>query len=264
MRDLLGISFDQQGGVHGNVAPKEFQKIYTRVIRDIVSDVINTRKLNDAAGIKRYIRDLQSVAPDKSKFGSFTSENFLNRSSTASAPIKLQASAPPKKVRSARSTALIPRSFKCNLNMPRIQQVLHELQRLKVEDYENAVGVLLRIFIELSMSHYLDRTGRMEILIQQIGKKQAKPKDWTPSLRQMLNDILTNDPTIKIPRQALKALNKAVSDDDYPLSLDGMDQFVHNPYVAPSEKQLRQFWSAFEILVSHFMEEPTSSQTATP
>jgi hypothetical protein len=264
LREVLGISFDQLGGVQGHVAAKEFQRVYTRVIKDIVADVINTRKLNDAAGIKSYIRALQQVAPDKTKPGSFTSENFLNKQPGASASAAPQAPPAPKRAREPRSTALIARSFKCHLDMPRIEQVLYELQHLKVQDYENAVGVLLRIFVELSISHYLDSTGRMEVLVNQIGKKQAKPKDWTPSLRQMLNDILTNDSTIKIPRQALKALNKAVSDDDYPLSLDGMDQFVHNPYVSPSEKQLRQFWSAFEKLVSHFMEVHTDPHLAKP
>lgn len=264
LRDLLGISFDQQGGVQGHVAAKEFQKTYTRVIKDIVANVINTRELNDATGIKRYIKALQPVAPDKTKIGSFTSGNFLTKHPNTSARTAPPVQVSPKKIRSAHSTALIPRSFKCHLNMPRIEQVLYELQHLKVREYENAVGVLMRIFVELSMSHYLDSTGRMEILVNQIGKKQAKPKDWTPSLRQMLNDILTNDTTITIPRQALKALNKAVSDDDYPLSLDGMDQFVHNPYVAPSERQLRQFWSSFEKLVSHFMEVHPNPQAIKP
>jgi hypothetical protein len=264
LRELLGISFDQVGGIQGHIAAKEFQKVYTRVIKDIAADTINTRKLNDAKGIKSYIKTLQPVLPDRSKAGSFTSESFLSAQPSVSASVSVQTPNASKKARTPHSTALIPRSFKCHIGMPRIEQILYELQHLKVQEYENAVAVLLRIFVELSMSHYLDSTGLMEDLINQIDKKKTKPRDWTPSLRQMLNYILTKDPAVKIPRQALKALSKAVSDDDYPLSLDGMDQFVHNPYIAPSEKQLRQFWSAFEVLVTHFMQVHPDPNLAKP
>jgi hypothetical protein len=253
MREMLGISFDHAGGIVGHVAPKEFEKAYLKIVKDIAVRAVDTRALNDAKGIKKYLKSLASVAPDKSKAGTFTSANF--RTSGGLNKGKEAATQAPTPRRSNRKlAALIPRSFKCNLNMPRIAEVLDELQRLRVRDFENAAAVLLRIFVELSMSHYMESTGRMEILIARLDKNGTKPKDWTPSLRQMLNDLLTKDTTIKIPRQAFKALSKAVSDDDYPLSLDGMDQFVHNPYVAPSEKQLRQFWSAFEHLIAHFME----------
>lgn len=253
IRDLLGISFDGEGGVLGHVSPKEFEKAYTRIIRDIVTEKINTRKLNKAADAKRYLKSLASVAPNKGKVGSFTSTNFLVKGSAASTTTSV-APAPARKTKARRSTALIPRSFKSYLDMPRINEVLRELQHLKVSDYENAVGVLLRIFLELSISHYLESTGRMKALVLQIEKKGKRANDWTPTLRQMLRYVLDGDLTIDIPRQARKALNKAVSDNDYPLSLDGMDQFVHNPYVAPSEKQLRQLWSSLEKLVSHFMD----------
>jgi hypothetical protein len=78
----------------------------------------------------------------------------------------------------------------------------------------------------------------------------------------MLNEILSNDPVAGlIPRQARKALNKAISDDDHPLSLDGMDQFAHNPYDAPNTKQLFQMWSQFEDLIGLMMVEPTPPST---
>jgi hypothetical protein len=35
----------------------------------------------------------------------------------------------------------------------------------------------------------------------------------------------------------------------------GMDQFAHNPYMAPTDRQLRQFWNAFEKLVLYLMDE---------
>jgi hypothetical protein len=34
-----------------------------------------------------------------------------------------------------------------------------------------------------------------------------------------------------------------------------MDQFVHNPYDAPTERRLRQFWNSFEKLVLFLMQD---------
>jgi hypothetical protein len=146
--------------------------------------------------------------------------------------------------------------------MPRIAEILQELKDLKLDGFENAVGALLRTFVELSISHYLDSTGKIKPLIARLDKKDTKPATWTPSFRQMLNDLLVNDTDIDIPRQARKALEKAVGDDHYPLSLDSLDQFFHNPYVAPTERQLRQFWSAFEPLTEFLMVEHESKPTA--
>ena len=77
----------------------------------------------------------------------------------------------------------------------------------------------------------------------------------------MLGDLLQSDKTLiaAIPKQALKALNRAVSDDEHPLSLDGMDQYVHNPYVAPTERRLRQFWNSFEKLVLFLMQDHSTA-----
>ena len=99
----------------------------------------------------------------------------------------------------------------------------------------------------------------MKTLTGRLNKDGKKPNTWTPTFRQMLGDMLQNDQAViaAIPKQALKALNKAVSDDAYPLSLDGMDQFVHNPYVAPTERQLRQFWNSFQHLMAFLMEDHT-------
>jgi hypothetical protein len=40
------------------------------------------------------------------------------------------------------------------------------------------------------------------------------------------------------------------------LSLEHIDQFVHNRYIAPNERELRIMWSAIEPLLEQFMEEP--------
>lgn len=251
LREFLGIEFDDQGGIVGRYHPEDFKRSYKRIVEDIVKGRVDTRKLNNTAGVRRYLKRLADVAPQRT--GSFTSDSLLGKPGP-NAPKRV---APRKKGRN-KPTRLIPRTFKCYLDSPRIRDVLEEIQRLDVTEYENAVGILLRIFIELTISHYMDAAGTTGALIARLDPKGKKDKTWSPTLRQMLHEVLAKDPIAdSIPRMARKALNKAVSDDDHPLSLDGMDQFAHNPYVAPDRKQLFQMWNQFAQLMELMMDEPT-------
>src|SRR5437899_8875556 len=77
-----------------------------------------------------------------------------------------------------------------------------------------------------------------------------------PTLRQMMSLVL-QDKDVKLKPQTRKALNRMVSNNESLLSLEHIDQFVHNRYSAPSERELRIMWSAMEPLLEQFMEEPT-------
>ena len=253
MRKFMGISFDPTGGVIGSVHPDDFKKVYKKIVNDIVSGEIDTRKLNNAKAVHKYIAKLGPLKPERT--GNFNSATLLGNPGEAGTktPPSLKAKGSTRRA----SPYLVPRALKCELPMPRISDVLWELQRLKVEGFENGVSVLLRIFIEMSISHYMESTGSMKQLVARLDKDGKKPPTWTQSFRQMLGYLLQNDKALiaAVPKQAVKALNKAVSDDEHPLSLDSMDQFVHNPYEAPTERRLRQFWNSFEKLVLFLMED---------
>ena len=93
-------------------------------------------------------------------------------------------------------------------------------------------------------------------------KRKGKGPDWYPTLRQMLKAVLA-DKDITLHPLARKGLNKMVSNDDHPLSLDQMDQFVHNRYVAPTERDLRKLWHLLEDLMKQMLDEPAVSPKGT-
>jgi hypothetical protein len=251
----LGISFEE-GKVVGSVHPDDFRKAYKRIIEDIASGEIDTRELNSRNKIETYLDKLRPLTPKRQ--GSFTSDTLLGQEEL-SATTRAGSSLPQQRI-SRTPSCLIPRTFKCFLRAPRIQAILDELHRLKVANFENAVAVVIRIFIELAIYNYLESSGQLKQLIARIDKGGKKGNTWSPTLRQMLRYLLDHDAAIELPPQMRKALNKAVSDDDHPLSLDGMDQFVHNAYVAPTEKQLRMLWNVFERLMAYLMIEHSSDR----
>jgi hypothetical protein len=252
--DFLGVEFDDRGNLRGKIDEQEFRKGYGRMVTDIASGEEDTRSLNKSDDIKKYLRKFGSDAPNKKRKGQFTSDSLLGR---AAAPTEHEASTEPAARGGTRrgSVTLIPSGIKCRLESPRINDVFRELRKLKVRDFPNSAGVLLRIFAEMVLYNYLEKTRKIDPLLEKARTKDNKGKDWSPSFRQMLN-LLLSDNDITIPPLARKGLNKMASDDDHPLSLDKLDQFVHNHYVAPTEQELRKLWALLQPLLVPLLQEP--------
>lgn len=253
-RKFLGIKFDEDGNAVGEYDPEEFKKAYGRIVADIAEEKINTRALNTNDDIDKYLGKLGKDKPDKPKKATWTSTQLLSgKTKAASAALKVAKKPKPTEPSERTEACLIPRSFRCRINHPRIKEIYTELRRLKLIEYPNACAVLGRIFVELLIGHYLEKTGKDKPLLDK-AKKEGRKEDWSPTLRQMMRAIL-NDTTITITPQARRAVDKMTNDDTSLISLEQIDQFVHNRYIAPNERVLRQFWTAVEPLLEMCMTE---------
>jgi hypothetical protein len=252
---VLGLGFDSDGNAVGHLDGEEFKKAYTQIVTDIATGKINTRELNNSADIKKYLNGLGDAKPNPKKKGTWTSVEMLS-GKTAAAKTAIKAASKPKAPATPKDDAfLIPKGFKCRLTQPRIKEIFGELRRMKRHDFPNGCAVLTRIFLELVIGHYLDKTGKIQPLLDR-AKKDKKPSDWYPSLTQMLAALL-QDPDFKLKPLPKKALNKMVSDDDSLLSIEHVNQFVHNRYVAPTDRDLKMLWAKLEPLLEPMMDEPT-------
>lgn len=251
--DLLGVSFDEWGNVSGRFHVDEFKRAYARMISDIVLGKVDTRELNTSHDIDQYLNGLGPDKPDSSREGSFDSSSLLHDERARPRGSASTKTTGPATTRPSHS--LIPPDLKCRLRNPRINEVFKELRKLKVAEYPNACAVLLRVLLDLALGYYLDKTGKIEPLLKAADKRN-KPKDWFPELRKLLAAIL-QDPDIKLPRQVRKRLSAMLSERERGQSLlDSMDQFVHNSYVWPTDRELRSVWAVLEDLFKQLLIEP--------
>jgi hypothetical protein len=260
VRELLGISFDSNQQMVGSVHPDEFKKAIARILSDMSDGKkLTSRVINSATDAENYAKSLGDDLPDRKKKGSFTAADFEPKAS-ASQPKAQQA--PPKKPTSGQrqSPSVIPFGVKCQVKSTRINDVFDELRRLRLDKHPNASAVLFRILLELCIGHYLHQTKQIEPLLAK-AKKDKKPTDWYPPLRHMLDAIL-KDTSITIHPLARKRLNKFVSDDKSPLSVDGLDSYVHSKFSPPSAKDLRSYWETFEEMFAVILVEPLPSGKA--
>jgi hypothetical protein len=125
---------------------------------------------------------------------------------------------------------LIPRDCVLQIHDARIHQIETELRRLKLEDYPNAVSVLFRVFLELSVDAYIGRVPLATPDKAALGTK----------LEAVTSDLVTHK---KLTGQQAKPVRAAAQKNRFLApSVTTMHQWVHNQYMFPGPSDLRADW----------------------
>lgn len=265
-RELLGIEFDAFGKLKGKFDKSEFTKALARFLNDAVREDMDTRTLNTADDVAAYVAEVLGVtvgAPPITR----TPDTFTDDDLTPPAPTPAKPTNPkvqPRKTTKPKpvSPFLIPRGMQCSVANHRIQEVFGELRKLRIDEYPNAVGILLRVLLDLSVSHYMDKSGEIQRLLAK-AIASGKAKDWYPTLSQMLADISQNS-SVPLSPLARKKLNKMVSDQHSLINVNLLDGFAHNRFELPTARDLRGLWDTFEGILQVTLKEPPPAPPPAP
>lgn len=251
---FMGLAFDEYGQFTARVNKGEFEKAYARIVSDIAHNKIDSRIINTDQQIKKYLNSLGDDSPNLSKRGSFSSKSFFGDEPEIDENLEADEQ---KASRPRRRKGLIPIGVKCHLSSPRINNLYKELRRLNVADYPNACGVTFRVFFELLVANYLDKTGKIKPLLA-IHKVKGKSDDWYPTFRQTLTALLDDSNSgLELNPQARKFFRQMATDRHHLMTIDRLDQFVHNRFGSPTEAQLRELWDACEDFIIQLLVEPS-------
>jgi len=140
---------------------------------------------------------------------------------------------------------LIPRSCRIPIKQKRINDLFKELKQLDLNDFSNAGAVMLRVFIELSVDHFVEfKLGWDE---RKTGN--SKLKDKLDTVAQYLENegVMT--------RNELASTRKAATGDGMlAASVKSMNQYVHNRYYSPIASELIVIWDDFQIFIQKVWE----------
>lgn len=249
-QESLKIEPDADHGFRGTTTKKEFMRALAHLVTDIALKKETSRSLNKSDDIRNYFkkRNPQSVA--QKKRGKFVPEDIIAGKPTP--PPDPQETRPGRQKQISKT--VIPKNFKVVFGNERLVEIRRELTQLKRENFPNAGAVLLRVFLELSIKDYLERTGQMEKLVKRLESKDDLPPTGEPNMRQMTKEIVKAAKKRLGKRDATKVEKALRYDPAAPFSINDLHAFVHNAEF-PTHRDILQFWNRTEPLFRMMLEE---------
>lgn len=246
VRKVLGIDV-VKGEVISLYPREEVARSLSRMVEDLASGALSVKDIYHA--------------PDRTKYAkSFPKGAVPRKTKKLKAPVNLdtlgagKASAktlPAKSTRRRRQadkvrTSLIPRDCQLDVDPPRINAIYSELLQLTLDTYPNAGSVLFRVFVEVSVDHYLEMNELM-----------SDDERANQSLAKRIKTVAKNlHKEGKINTQLHAAIQK-IADSKQVLAASTVtwNQYVHNKYVFPKSSELRAAWDE----IQPFMEQVWAS-----
>ncbi len=127
---------------------------------------------------------------------------------------------------------LIPSPHKLTITHARILKIFNELKALAVDDYPNAVSVLFRVFIELSINCFITYKSLVDSKL-----------NVDSSLAYKINAVAAYFETNKImTKHELRAIRQMTAGENQTQSVRTFHSYVHNKDVTPSSTDLKSAW----------------------
>lgn len=248
VRERLGIDWSRSGGVVSEYTSTETARVLGGVVKRFLNGTLVVGDIYTAKDRRAFADDLtRAETPAKAH--------------RLSEPMRLAdlPRTPPKKPKSSKGgttkpsakkpkgtgrgneprTTLIPRSCQLDIPIPRINTISLELQDLSIEKTPNACGVLFRVFVELSVDHYLSANNvktEDEINATKFGQKI-----------RLVGEHLKSGSHIT---EALRKVVDTIANGRGPLcSSFTMHQYVHNANIIVNPRELRDAWDEIQPLM---------------
>jgi hypothetical protein len=242
VRARLGIEV-KEGRVYSQFPFEEIAKPLAHVFSDLKSGRISVPELYKATDRTAYVNNLPaSCLPNLSKkLAVAVPIDQLQPTPTGKkASGAAKKSRKPAKKQPAQRTSVIPRTSLLNVTDPRCNTVFTELLNLSADQYPNASSVLLRVFIELSVDHYITTNNLMS-------DQTRRNTPLAKRLKAASQDLQKNG---KIDSQLDTAMQKvADSPFVFAASTVSFNQYVHNKYVFPKPSEIRIAWDEMQPFI---------------
>jgi hypothetical protein len=246
VRVQIGVEIKSQK-LLSELPPEEVMKPLRRMVMDLASGAVNVTALKKRDQMIDYAASLGDDLPDLSKkSGTATAVEALGDSDFAPPPPPPPqpgpAPAPPKpgRTRTYQRKALIPRDCSLSVSNHKIAEIEKELRALVMEKNPHAISVLFRVFLELSVDHYMDKKGLPSTTPTPNGDKDKK-------LREKVKAVVDHLDKAGVPKKHLDGISKGIDDKNSPLYVDTLHNYVHNRFFSPQERDLKVSWDNSQL-----------------
>jgi hypothetical protein len=141
-------------------------------------------------------------------------------------------------------THIVPKNCQLNVTNAKIAGIYDELKKLFLSSHVHAIGVLLRVFLEMSVDDYLVKKAASSLSVMKNGHEHFKKLD--AKVKEVIAHMVANGATEK----DFKGVLAGMADDDHPFSIDTLHAYIHNRFFTPTEGNLVTGWDNAQ----HFFE----------
>lgn len=235
VREKLGLDLVQRRLV-ALFPASELVKGLTRIVEDLKTGKVTVPDLYRADDRRSYIDKLPSSLRPKAstRLKSPVFLDDLSAGTRTPRPVARRTLKAPR--RPPPRTTVIPSDAQLNVTHPRINKIYYELTSLSAEQYPNACGVLLRVFLELSVDHYLVAWNMTAASGDVLAKR----------IRVVAADLEKRNLISKKVRQAAETV---ASSKTLGPGLASLHQYVHNEHVYPGTIDLFAAWDTVQPMV---------------
>ncbi len=235
VRRELGLDV-KNGKLVTKLPADEVAKPLRKIVLDLATKATRVNRLMKTDDMLSYLRkDLgKDHMPDLSKAR-------LTERSLDEIPVteftKIKSRGPRRKPDPSDRKVVVPNTCKLNVTQNRTAEIYKELRTLRLDDARNAIAVLLRVFLELSVDYLLTKHGVPLKVTPAPGGRQI----WK-SLDVKLADAVGILVKIGVPATDFNAITRAVVIRTSPIHIDLLHRYVHDQFQTPVSKELAAAW----------------------
>lgn len=131
---------------------------------------------------------------------------------------------------------VVPKTSPIHVKDNRIAEIYKELRTLKLDDAPNAIAVLLRVFLELSVDHFLETHGGTLTFTAPGGRVRHKKLD------KKLAEAVATLVSMNVPEAHFKNVVRDLSMDKSPMNVELFHRYVHDRFATPRVDELKGAW----------------------
>jgi len=231
VRAELGLDLKKQKLI-SYLPPEEVVKGLKRIVLDLAEKRINVTQLKTKPQMMTYISGLD--AADKPDLTRTIQPQLLEElgeigpasASDAASQTKPEAQTSPRQQRSRPSPqrlCVVPKPYTLKVTNQRALDIYEELKTLLLAKHRNAIAIMLRVFLELSVDHCLITIGSKTTYFDQKNNREIDK-----SLRAKVEECVQYFIGQGAPAKEFDGFKKAFSSTTHPLSIEVLHAYVHN------------------------------------
>lgn len=238
------LGFDVKAGkIVTRLPADEIARPLKKIILDLASKRTRVGALMRTDDMLKYVReDLGDALPALSKARAV--ERTLDAIPTSEFT-RVRTSTPRRKPDPSDRKEVVPRSCRLNVTHNRLAEIYKELRTLKLDDAPNAVAVLLRVFLELSLDRFLETHGRTLRFIPPGGREIWKPLD--KKLAEAV-EVLVD---MGVSKNRFTAITRSLKVQSSPMNTELLHLYVHDQFATPLRRELTAAWDHAQPLFEH-------------